>query len=316
MIDEFSIIDVFFKSIESNRSGLVRESIGDDAAILAVPNNHELLVSTDTLVEGVHFLADWPAKVIAYKALATNVSDIAAMAGKPTWCSLALTMPQLDEAWLKAFSQGFSDALGVFNVDLIGGDLTRGPLTITITIHGIVPTAKAVKRSGANAGDHVFITGHLGEPSYAVSQLGKASYSEPFFNKLFYPDPKHRYASTLQAFASSAIDISDGLAADLCHILKASKVGARLHECQLPLAKSLEKRVAKNKQTDLMLNSGDEYELCFTVPADKKVECLKAMKQKDLVCIEIGTIVKERELTLITNQNTKYPIDVKGFKHF
>ncbi len=315
-MDEFSVIDAFFKSITTNRSGLVRQSIGDDAAIVALPNDHELLVSTDTLVEGVHFLSDWPAKVIAYKVLATNVSDIAAMAGKPAWCSLALTLPHLDETWLKAFSKGFADALQAFDIDLIGGDLTRGPLTITITIHGIAPTAKSIKRSGANPGDHIFVTGRLGEPSYALSQLGKAAYTEPFFNKLFYPDPKHRYAPLLQAFASSAIDISDGLAADLSHILKASQVGARLYECQLPLAESLKKRVAKDKQTELILNSGDEYELCFTVPADKRVECLKKMKQKGWCCIEIGTIVKTHELTLITNQNKKCPIEVKGFKHF
>ncbi len=315
-MDEFSIIDVFFKSVSSNRSGLVKTGIGDDAAITMLPNGYELLVSTDTLVEGVHFLPDWPVKAIAYRALATNVSDIAAMAGRPCWCSLALTLPELDKIWLEEFSAGFCDALKTFNMDLIGGDITRGPLTITITIHGIVPVDKAIKRSGAKVDDAIFVTGALGAGAYGVSQLGRLDYQSKVFDKLFFPAPKHHYADLLQTYATSAIDISDGLSADLSHILKASKVGAILYQDKLPVAEAVMDKVPDSEHTDLALNSGDEYELCFRVRGEKKVNFIAEVENKKLCCYEVGKVTQDIQLLLMnTNHQTK-PIVNNSFTHF
>lgn len=315
-MDEFSIIDNFFKSIEKNRSGLVLTGIGDDAAVLNVPKGHELLVSTDTLVGSVHFLLDWPAEVIAYRALATNVSDIVAMAGTPTWCSLALTLPELNEVWLIRFSKGFANALEKFNIDLIGGDITRGPLTISITIHGIAPIGKAVKRSGAKVGDVIFTTGSLGEGAYAVSKLKSAPYHSKVFTKLFFPEPRCAYSPLLRLFANSAIDISDGLSSDLSHILKASGVGAILYEDNLPLSEVLKDKIPKLHQTEFILDSGDEYELCFTVPKNKKVDFLKKINDNDMCCYEIGEITESHSFLLKQSNHQMTPIKRNGFKHF
>lgn len=315
-MDEFTVIDEFFKSITSNRSNLVNQSIGDDAAIISLPFNSELLISTDTLVEGVHFLKDWPADVVAYKSLAASVSDIAAMAGQATWCSLALTLPKLDRVWLADFSKGFARALSQFNMDLIGGDMTQGPPTISITVHGLAPKGKAVKRSGAQIDDDIYITGTLGAPSYAVSQLRKVAYTSKIYQKLFYPTPQLRYADILQKFATSAIDISDGLSSDLSHILKASKVGATIQEVQLPLACHLETLVPNDEKCALMLNSGDEYELCFTVPHAYKKPFEKQLLESQLKCFHIGQITSELGLLLIDKSLNQKTIEANGFKHF
>lgn len=315
-MDEFSLIENFFKSISSDRSKLVLTGIGDDAAVTEVPMGHELLVSTDTLVNNVHFLSDWPAEAIAYKAIASNVSDIAAMAGCPTWCSLALTLPSIDEKWLIAFSSGLNQALTEFNIDLIGGDMTRGPLTITITIHGIAPSGKSLKRNGAKVNDAIFVTGALGEGAYGVSQLGKFDYQSDVFTKLFYPKPRHAYAKLLQQYGSSAIDISDGLSSDLNHILKASGVGAVLFQEHLPLSSKLKKVIPKEQQSQYILNSGDEYELCFTVPETKKSEFIEIAHQKPLAVYEIGKITKDSSFVVKDIKKQITPILNQGFNHF
>lgn len=315
-MDEFSVIEHFFKSIISNRSHLVEQSIGDDAAVLQCPIDSELLISTDTMVEGVHFLSDWPPSAVAYKLLATNVSDIAAMGGLPIWCSLALTLPSLNEKWLSDFSKGLNGALKKFNMDLIGGDLTKGPLTLTVTIHGQVKKGKAIKRCGARKGDIIYLTGSLGAPTYAVSQLNQMPYSSSLYQKLFYPEPRVNYAPLLQAFANSAIDISDGLSSDLSHILRASKKGACIVEEKLPLDSSLKTLIPLDKQTQLMLHSGDEYELCFTVSKEKKAAFEIQMQSNLLPYFEIGEITAGHQLTLTNMAGNMCLITPKGFKHF
>ncbi len=316
IMDEFSIIENFFKSISSNRSNLVKCTIGDDAAVVQVPISDELVISTDTMVEGVHFLSDWNADVIAYKALASNVSDIVAMAGKAKWCSLALTLPSINEKWLRDFSKGLNNALEKFDVDLIGGDLSKGPLTITITIHGLVSKGKYILRSGAKVNDLIYVSGDLGGPKYAVEQLKIKPYSDPIFNKLFYPSPKINYSSLLQNFASSAIDISDGLSSDLSHILYSSKVGAIIEQSLLPLAKHLKSIIPLDKQIDYSLNSGDEYELCFTVPSNKIIEFESTMLKSKLDFYMIGCIDNGNGLRLLNLENKITSISSNGFKHF
>ena len=315
-MDEFGIIDCFFKSISSNRSNLVKRTIGDDAAIVQVPPENELVISTDTMVQGIHFLEDWSADVIAYKALASNVSDIAAMAAVPKWCSLALTLPNLNKKWLGDFSKGLNNALEKFNVDLIGGDLTKGPLTISITIHGLVPKSKALLRSGAKANDLIYISGSLGAPKYAVEQLKIKPYSDVVFKKLFYPTPRINYVTLLQKYASSAIDISDGLSSDLNHILTSSKVGATIKQSLLPLAKHLKEIIPLEEQINYLLNSGDEYELCFTVPANKKVEFEAGMIKQQLEFFHIGNIDSGEGLRLLNLANKIITTSSNGFKHF
>jgi thiamine-monophosphate kinase len=305
-MDEFSVIAAFFKSLQSNRSGIVDLSIGDDAALLAMSSIYQLVISTDSMVEGVHFLPDWPAEVIAYKLLATNVSDMAAMAATPKCISLAMTLPEINEQWLHAFSAGLKSAMDKFNVDLIGGDLTKGSLTLTLTIHGWVEKNKAIRRSTAQAGDLIYISGELGAGAYGVSQLGKKSYDDLVFNKLFYPEPRIDYCSILQNYANSAIDISDGLSSDLSHILQASGVGAELYAEKLTGQYPVEQAV----------NSGDEYELCFTVPPCYRQAVELAMEQQALDYYLIGTVTQQQKFILINEDGSQRELKPRGFQHF
>ena len=316
-MNEFSIIEKYFNFTRPNFSTEIEEGIGDDAAVVCIGKENALLVSTDTLVEGVHFLSDWSPNVIAYKAVASNVSDIIAMGGIPKFITLAITTPTQDKDWLAAFSEGLDTALQKFKVDLVGGDLTRGPLTISITIHGTVPVGQAVLRSTAKVGDAIYLTGSLGLPGYAVSQLGKRDHADPIFQKLFYPEPREKYANILQKYASSAIDISDGLSSDLGHILSASHVGAMLDENSLPTEPTLsEYGLTYEELVHYFLNSGDEYEICFTV--NKKNEhALLADAADDHLCLhKIGTIVSDVTMQMKMLDGKIKAIAANGFKHF
>lgn len=315
-MNEFSVIERFFKSIASNHTDLVQQSIGDDAAVLAIPEQKDLLISTDTLVENVHFLKDWPAEVIAYKALMTNISDIAAMAGTPCSVVVALTLPEIDQQWLAGFSKGLNKALQQYQIDLVGGDITRGPLTITITIHGIVPKAQAVLRSGAKVGDAIYLTGSLGSTGFAVSQLASKSYNDSIFNKLFFPKPCVEYAEILQKFATSAIDISDGLSSDLAHVLKASQVGAEIEAALIPVSPLLEAYLDKSQAIEQALHSGDEYELCFTVSQANKAGLEQAIGSLKLPYYHIGQIQQDKGLRVRTLDGVVQPLSASGFKHF
>lgn len=314
-MNEFALIEVFFKSIVHTRDDVVL-GIGDDAACLSIPLGKHLLVSSDTLVSGIHFLADFDAFDIAYKAIMVNISDIAAMGGEPAWVSLALTLPECNEVWLKRFSEGLTAALLPYNIALIGGDTTRGPLTITVTIHGLVAAGKAVARSGAKAGDAIFVSGELGAAALAVDYLssGHVEDKELLMEKLLHPIPRVDLIPYLQQYATAAIDISDGLNADLNHICDASGVGACLDLEQIPVHPVLKKH-RPHKALAMALQGGDDYELCFTIPREHEQEFKKQLKQHGKRCVKIGMIEEAHGLRGRRGACIER-LPVKGYSHF
>jgi thiamine-monophosphate kinase len=271
---EFDLIDSYFKHRQRQRSDVVL-GIGDDGAVLRCPERSELVVVTDTMVAGVHFDQHVPARAIGHKIVAVNLSDLAAMGAEPAWISLALTLPQLDHDWLSSFAQGLRDICDYYGCQLIGGDTTQGPLTITVTAHGWVPQGSAIRRDGAKPGDWLFVSGTLGDAGLALAaQQKRIKITDEHYvracDRLFMPAPRVALGQSLRAIASSAIDISDGLLADLQHILNASQVGARLSLQELPLSLAMTESVGQQQAIALALSSGDDYELCFTVPESRR----------------------------------------------
>lgn len=317
-MNEFALIDTFFKTLTHERSDVVL-GIGDDAACLNVPIGQQLLVSTDTLVAGVHFLEDWDAYDIAYKAVMVNLSDIAAMAAKPCWLSLALTLPKLDRNWLIRFSQGLKSALKQFDVALIGGDTTHGPLSITMTIHGLVAEGHALARSGAKANDKIYVSGCLGAAALAVNlesiPIMDDADKQTLMTALQHPQPRIDLADILQRCASAVIDISDGLSADLNHICEASQLGAYLSLPDIPVHPLVTKYL-QEKALDLALQGGDDYELCFTVPLEKEPQLLDLLAKAGLRCYQIGLMDKELGLYAKTEQGEKRALAARGYSHF
>lgn len=317
-MDEFSLIDFFFKAISHQRKDVVF-GIGDDAACLQIPSGMQLLVSSDTLVEGVHFLNAWDAYDIACKAVMVNVSDIAAMGGTPCWLTLALTLPKFDKNWLQRFSQGLSDSLSLYNIALIGGDTTHGPLSMTLTIHGLIPTGKALRRNGAAPGDKIYVSGELGGAALAVDSLTRQDINDAdkaiLMKKLLHPVPRIDLGSNLRMYATSVIDISDGLSADLSHICVESKVGACLSLDNIPVH-PLVKKYQGNMALDFALSGGDDYELCFTVASKDEEPLLTSLAKAGLCCYLIGVIEKKPGLRATSLNGENVAIEARGYQHF
>lgn len=317
-MNEFGLIDRFFASIPHQREDVIF-GIGDDAACLQIPNGKQLVVSTDTLVSGVHFLDTWPAYDIATKAVMSNVSDIAAMGALPCWMLLSITIPELDESWLSDFSKGLQEAMAEFNIALIGGDTTRGPLCITITIHGLVDSGKAILRNGAKAGDLIYVSGMLGAAAAGLLLINSDVINKTdlavLTNKLHRPTPRVDYQPYLSGYAHAAIDISDGLSADLAHICKASQVGACLYIDQIPIH-PLVQQYLPNEALQLALSGGDDYELCFTISPTLRNDFHEAILHSGLMCYPIGVIESELGLRAQTTTGEILPCASLGFRHF
>ena len=313
-MNEFELIQRLQQRNHVQRQDVI-QGIGDDCARVAIPEGFELAITTDTLIGGVHFPENISPHAIGYKALAVNLSDLAAMGAEPAWVTLALSMPSNDLKWLDQFAEGFFSLAEIFNVVLIGGDTTRGPLSITIQAHGFVPTGQAITRSGAKAGDYICITGTLGEAGLALTQH-KDQAQATAVNRLNYPTPRVTAGMALRGIASSAIDISDGLIADLGHILDASQVGARITLEELPLSKLMQ----ENKDAMLMLQyaltSGDDYELCFTIP-EEHIERVNALQYElNLPIKHIGNIEKQTGLRILRQDGEPLEITGGGYDHF
>ena len=317
-MNEFDLIDTYFKPLSTAKSNVLF-GIGDDAACVRVPAQHDLLISTDTLVSGVHFLSHWDAYDIACKAVMVNVSDMAAMAAKPQWITLALTMPTCDELWLKRFSAGLRDSLNQYQLALIGGDTTKGPLSITITIHGVVPKGRAIKRSGAKPNDAIYVSGALGAASLAVAFLKRDDIDKKDYallmNALLHPIPRVDLAPLLQTYASAAIDISDGLLADLHHICAASGVGARLLWDSIPV-NPLVSKYEKSNAIDFALRGGDDYELCFTIDAQREAKFLASLKEQGISCCRIGEIEANKGIRAVCADGKTLSLTISGYRHF
>ncbi|MBZ4200376.1 MAG: thiamine-phosphate kinase [Methylotenera sp.] len=297
--------------------------IGDDAALIRVGANMELAISADMLVAGTHFFADADPYQLGWKSLAVNLSDMAAMGAQPRWATLAIALPAANPAWLTEFSRGFFACADRFVVDLIGGDTTRGPLTISVQIMGEVPNGLAIKRSGAQLGDQIWLSGPLGYAALALAHLqAKIKLDADTFaqcaSALHAPQPRVALGLALRGIATSAIDISDGLLADLGHVLSASNLGAKLHLNQLPQASHwpMASSLKPAEQLKLLLAGGDDYELCFSAPAAAhgRISQLGSTLGLPLLCV--GEMVAERGLAVHGLAGEMLDIKEAGFDHF
>lgn len=319
-MNEFEIIRHYFAAQIQHRPDVIT-GIGDDAAIVSVPPGNELAVTTDTLVENVHFLAADPPYDIAYKALAVNLSDLAAMGASPAWVMLALTMPGANTDWIQDFCTGLFTLANRHRVQLIGGDMTHGPLSITIQAMGFVPAGKAVLRSQAKPGDLIYVTGTLGDAGLALARLQQkiqldTSYQRMVMERLHRPEPRLATGGQLTGLASAAIDISDGLAADLGHILEQSGVGALINVDTIPLSEALQHSLPHEKAVAMALTAGDDYELCFTVPPHKRGELESRLAAVPCRYTRIGIVTEQAGLILRYQNGDEYHGSIEGYQHF
>lgn len=319
---EFSLIDHYFKD-----RGVVRDdvtlAIGDDAAITNIPAGYQLVSAVDTLINGVHFPFDSQPFDVGYKALAVNLSDLAAMGAEPAWATLALTMPEADETWLQQFSDGFFQLAKEFNVQLIGGDTTQGPLSITVQVMGLVPQGMAILRSGAKPGDSIYVSGCIGDAALGLQihqqslllQSLSQHQSQALCAKLYRPCPRVALGKALRGIASSMIDISDGLAADLTHILNASRVGATIELDRIPVSEQLQAAGESVDRVTNVLGGGDDYELCFTVPENQVAKLDDISLLLSINVNKIG-VVKEDIGLRILKEGHEIKLHQLGFEHF
>ncbi len=316
---EFNLIKCFFTEQVVKRKDVVL-GIGDDCALIQPAERQHIAVTTDTLVSGVHFPVETAARAIGHKAIAVNLSDLAAMGAEPSWISLALTLPEYNEQWLTEFCAGVFELCEYYNIQLIGGDTTQGPLSITVTAQGVVPIDKHIARSGAKAGDWLYVTGELGDAALALKSIqGKLVlekvFAEQVHMKLDYPKPRVLAGQALREYASAAIDVSDGLLSDLTHICTASGVGANVVLDALPLSVALRDSLPLSEAVLLALNGGDDYELLFSVCEDNKVGMETALLNAGVTITCIGQMNTSDKITT-TMDNKPVPILAKGFEHF
>jgi thiamine-monophosphate kinase len=265
---EFEIIERYFRAGGARRPD-VRIGVGDDAAILECPAGMELAAATDTLVEGAHFPRGSSPASIGHRALAVNLSDLAAMGARPAWALLALTLPRADPAWLAEFAAGLDSLARSHDVALVGGDTTRGPLTVTVQLLGHVPKSEGLLRSGARAGDQLFVSGTPGDAAAGLAlEQGRLAASEPAASYLrerfLYPAPRVALGQCLRRYASACIDVSDGLLGDAAKLARASGCGVEIVYEELPVSAALEQSVGAERSRELALTGGDDYELCFS----------------------------------------------------
>jgi len=317
MLSEFEIISRYF----THPTPHTALGVGDDAALVKVAKGMELVVSTDMLVCGTHFFPKADPYKLGYKALAVNLSDMAAMGATPRWATLSLALPHADEKWLKPFAKGFMDLARAQRVDLIGGDTTRGPLNICVQIMGEVPTGKALRRDGARVGDEIWVSGRLGDAALGLAHLQKRirlemKESRACLEKLHLPAARVELGRRLLGLAHSAIDISDGLLADLGHLLQRSKVAAVIEFNALPKSVVLKKYLKHHAALNALLAGGDDYELCFTAPKANGAKLAKLSRELGLPLTRIGEIKKGRGLTLLDAAGERMAWDRKGYDHF
>ncbi|MDO6704607.1 thiamine-phosphate kinase [Photobacterium sp. 1_MG-2023] len=320
--NEFDLIARYFARQPVHRRD-VALAIGDDCALLEVPVGSQLAVSTDSLVCGNHFLPTMDPALVAKKALAANLSDLAAMGATPAWVSLALTMPSADEDWLARFCDGFFEMAEYYQVQLIGGDTTKGPLSLTLTVQGLVPQGQALTRHGASVGDLIYVTGNLGDSAAGLAVLLEqapdipAALATHMLNRHYQPQPRVLAGQALRGIASAALDVSDGLIADLGHILERSGVGAVIEPDLLPVSPELLAFCQDNlnQALKLALTSGEEYELCFTVPAHHRGALDVALSHSGVKATCIGQIRTGDSIVLERNGQ---PLDwqLHGYDHF
>ncbi len=320
---EFELIRRYFERPAAGPRAGVALGVGDDCALLNLEPGMQLAVSTDMLVEGRHFAAGADARLLGHKSLAVNLSDLAAMGATPRWATLALALPAADEAWLEGFSAGLHALAERHGLALVGGDTTRGPLTISITIMGEVPAGLALRRDGARPGDDLWVSGELGGAALGLAcaqgraQLPPAD-AEAVLARLHAPEPRVALGERLRGLASSAIDVSDGLAGDLQHVLERSAAGALLHCALLPRAAAFASLADPALEMHCLLSGGDDYELAFTAPQSARGELAALGAELGLALTRVGEILPRGSgapLRLLDAAGTPM-LAPRGYDHF
>ncbi|MCY7353762.1 MAG: thiamine-phosphate kinase [Lysobacter sp.] len=290
--------------------------IGDDAALLKVPSGKLLVVATDTLNSGVHFPVDTAPADIGWKALAVNLSDLAAMGAEPAWCTLSLSLPGADASWLDGFLDGFLELANRYRIVLVGGDTTRGPLSVCVTVHGLVDADKALRRDAAKVGDDIWVTGTLGDAAAALVQWQSGQAIDPSLRqRLDRPTPRIEAGLAIAGLAHACIDISDGLLVDLGHVCVASGVGAEIEVDALPSSAALLLFDAGQRQ-HLQASGGDDYELCFTAPTAARAGIAGVAGKCGVAMTRIGRIVEGARVHAIPTDGSEWTQPKAGYVHF
>jgi len=332
-LGEFDLIQRFFKAgadaMHPNDEKVIALGIGDDCALLKPAAGEEIAITSDMLVEGRHFFMDANPELLGRKALAVNLSDLAAMGAKPIGFTLSIALPTVDIAWLEAFSKGLFAVANQYYCPLIGGDTTAGPLTISITAFGSIPSGKAIRRSGAKVGNDIWASGTIGDARLALAALRHEitlpeSDLKQIEHRMHNPTPRVELGMTIRELASAALDISDGLLGDLHHILKQSQVSAKVFLDQIPKSETLQKQ-SEDIQNQFAASGGDDYEICFTAPTEKRDVIDEISTALNLPLTRIGSITEKvgavEKLSLFNKNGdlldeTKSAALLKSFDHF
>lgn len=330
---EFGLIRKFFQQepLAFSRQ-FVEMGIGDDAAIISSPESKSICMSMDVLHEGVHFPASADPTSLGQRALAVNISDLAAMSAEPLCFTLGLSMPTVNEEWLRGFSAGLAELAKKYNCPLVGGDTTSGPLSIAIQVQGLVEKSEAAVRSGAKVGDFIYVTGELGNGALALQAMGiNVKFADDFspelnalsdgdlsyLNRQFYtPEPRIEFALAAATLLTSAIDISDGLTGDIGHILRASGVGAEINVERLPYGAALQKSCSREDCIAAALYGGDDYELCVTVPPSQAKELEAIAASQNLRLTKLGEITADKDFLLIHENGKREFAALQSYTHF
>ena len=319
---EFELIDIVRTRCASTRAD-VRVGIGDDAAVLAPPAGHELVAAVDTLVAGVHFPASTRPEDIGWKALAVNLSDLAAMGATPAWALLALTLPTGDADFVARLADGFAALASQHGVALVGGDTTRGPLSITVSVYGFVPPGQALLRSGARVGDLVFVTGTIGDaaaglrfPSAGLFASASSDAYDMLRERLDRPTPRVAAGVVLRGVASACIDVSDGLLADIGHVAARSGVGIEITASALPASPALLQVSDAELRLALQAAGGDDYELAFTLAPAQEAAMLRDLSKTGCGATRIGRVVEGTGVRLLDDAGVEIILADRGWNHF
>jgi thiamine-monophosphate kinase len=317
LISEFEIIARYFTRASGDPDVVL--GVGDDAAVLAVAG--DLAVTVDTLVAGVHFPDGTAPALLGYRLLAVNLSDLAAMGAKPRWCTLALTLPKAEELWLDGFSRGLFELAERFGVSVVGGNLSRGPLTLTAQLMGTVERAKMLTRSGGHVGDDIYVTGTLGDSAAGIalilerSTAPQGSAAAALKERFYRPVPRVGAGLALGPLATAAIDVSDGLLADLGHVCQASGCGATIDVERVPLSAELLSLFPPQEALAHALGGGDDYELLFTAPPSRAEEVEAALEAAGTPVRRIGQLVAGQTV-VCRRDGEPFTPPVHGYRHF
>ena len=318
-LSESELITRFFRNCGAQRRD-VALGVGDDAALLECPPGTQLVATTDTLVAGVHFPLSVPAAAIGHRALAVNLSDLAAMGARPAWALLALTLPEAEEQWLTEFAAGFSALARAYEVALVGGDTTRGPLTVTVQLLGHVPQGRALTRSGGRPGDPLFVSGSPGDAGAGLAieqgRLSAPADAAPYLRERFLlPTPRVALGERLRGYARACIDVSDGLLGDAGKLASASGAGAEISFAGLPVSRPLVRTLGPDAARELALTAGDDYELLFAVDPARVAELERELPSSQWNYGQIG-VLRAAPGAVVVRDGTVMEFSHSGYQHF